>query len=69
MFAHTSALDFELAEDERPDVVISVMSERFLMVLPNDAIGPTTRQIAGWKLEAGDVRPRLLAWPEAEPET
>jgi hypothetical protein len=68
-FAHTASLDFELAQEERPDVVISILNERFMIILPNDMISPTTREVADWKLETGILRPRLAAWPEAGAET
>lgn len=66
VFAHTAALDYELAEEERPDVVISILNERFMIILPNDPVGPPTRAVAAWKLESGTVRPRLAVWPDAE---
>ena len=69
MFAHTAALDYELVEEERPDAVITVLNERFMIILPNDAVGPPTREVAAWKLETGTVRPRLAVWPEAGAET
>lgn len=65
VFAHTSSLDFELAREERPDVVISILNERFMIILPNDMISPTTLEVAEWKLETGVLRPRYEAWPEA----
>ena len=69
VFAHTSSLDFELALEERPDVVISVLNERFMIIPPNDIFSPTTREVAAWKLETGILRPRSVAWPEAAAET
>jgi hypothetical protein len=65
MFAQTAALDYELAEEERPDVVISVLNERFMIIRPNDPGAPTTREVAAWKLDTGVVRPRLAVWPDA----
>ena len=64
-FAHTASLDFELAQEERPDVVISILNERFMIILPNDMISPTTREVASGSSRPGSVRPRLVAWPEA----
>ena len=65
LFAHTAALDYELAEEERPDVVISILNERFMIIRPTDPGAPRTREVAAWKLDTGVVRPRLAVWPAA----
>ena len=68
VFAHTAALDYELVEEERPHAVITVLNERFMILLPNDVLGPPTREVAAWKLETGTLRPRLAVWPDAGAE-
>jgi hypothetical protein len=62
VFAQTPALDFELAEQEAPQLVVSVMNERFLIKPPSDVDGPTVHEIAQAKLAAGDTRPPSSAW-------
>lgn len=37
VFAHASNVDFELVTKERPSVVISLMTERFLLKVPSDS--------------------------------
>jgi hypothetical protein len=61
VFGHIPTLDYELVEEVNPDVVITIMSERFLIVVPED-LHPETlnlRQLEAQKRERGEVlRPR-----------
>ena len=60
-----STLDHELVEQERPDVVVSVMNERFLMTTPDDAGAPTTHDVAQQKMTEGVLREEITLWREA----
>jgi hypothetical protein len=59
VFGHIPTLDYELVEEVEPDVVITIISERFLIEVPEDLTGPTLRELEAQKLAAGKVlRPR-----------
>jgi alginate O-acetyltransferase complex protein AlgJ len=57
VFGHISTLDHELVEQERPDVVISVLSERFLIHPPVDVPSQSLAEHERHKREAGAVLP------------
>jgi hypothetical protein len=65
VFAHTPNLDYELVRQERPDVVISVLNERFLMTVPVDIGARTTREFENEKKVKGLVRQENWFWPPA----
>jgi alginate O-acetyltransferase complex protein AlgJ len=61
VFGHVSTLDYELVEEVRPDVVVTIISERFLIEVPEDLHpgAPTLRELEAGKLARGEVlRPR-----------
>jgi alginate O-acetyltransferase complex protein AlgJ len=62
VFAHMPTVDYELVERERPDVVVSLLAERFLIEVPDDSKGVTVEDLARPKLEKGNTRPRLPLW-------
>ena len=67
MFVHSPTLDFDLIAEERPDVVVSEMTERFLIMVPDDSTARPIRQLEAEKRAAGRLRPRVLNWdPSAE---
>ena len=41
VFVHSPTVDLQLVQDEQPDLVVSVLNERFLMSIPFDADAPT----------------------------
>lgn len=53
VFAQVPTLDRDLIRKERPDVVISIVNERFLLEPPNDHRSPSTTEIAAVKLAQG----------------
>lgn len=53
VFAQVPTLDQDLIEEERPDVVVSVLNERFLVVIPGDLAAPTAREVAAQKTGEG----------------
>jgi hypothetical protein len=58
VFARTPALDLDLIERERPSVVVTVISERFLIGdPPDDDTAPSTAELATANVAAGRVRP------------
>jgi alginate O-acetyltransferase complex protein AlgJ len=64
-FAHNSSLDFELVLEKEPDVVISVMTERFMIRLPFDLPAKPVRQVAREKEARGAIRSRMTWWGPA----
>jgi hypothetical protein len=55
VFAHLPTLDHALVEEEEPDLVVSIVSERFLARVPDDVGAPTLEQVAEEKRAAGQV--------------
>lgn len=55
VFAHLPTLDYTLVEQEEPDLVASIMSERFIARVPDDLTAPTLAEMAKQKEEAGQV--------------
>lgn len=62
VFAQSPSVDMELVERERPHVALTVISERFLLDVPDDEgdIGVEERALA--KAATGSVRPRMNRW-------
>jgi alginate O-acetyltransferase complex protein AlgJ len=56
-FVHMVNLDFDLVRALAPDVVVKVMSERFLIHVPVDAPARTQAQLEAEKIAADDVMP------------
>jgi hypothetical protein len=63
VFVHMPTLDYELVEQVAPDVVISVLNERFLISLPYDVGAPSTLDLIRQKTEAGMLRAETSLWP------
>jgi hypothetical protein len=55
VFVHSPTVDYEIVEEENPDVVISLMTERFLINVPSDSTGPSVRERARSKISEGKV--------------
>jgi acetyltransferase AlgX (SGNH hydrolase-like protein) len=55
--AHNYRLDFDLVEQEQPDLVLVEITERFMVRVPNDADGMTTAQLQLAKA-SGQLDPR-----------
>ena len=63
VFGHVPTLDYELVEEVEPDVVITILSERFLIEVPEDLDPetPTLRELEASKRERGEIlRPRRV---------
>jgi hypothetical protein len=56
VFAHNPSIDFELIYEEKPDVVVSIMSEHFLTGVPWDLPPKSTRERERYKREQGQMR-------------
>jgi hypothetical protein len=52
-FAQTSTFDYETVERTRPDVVVTLMNERFMRKRPSEFSAPTMRELAAEKVEQG----------------
>jgi CBS domain-containing protein len=63
VFAHAPSVDFELVGRARWDVVISVMTERFLIQVPSDSDGPSIAALAREKRKQGRLRGPVLLTP------
>jgi alginate O-acetyltransferase complex protein AlgJ len=57
VFAHIATFDFDLMDRVRPDVVITIMNERFLIKVPLDLTAPTLAQWEEKKRAQGDMYP------------
>jgi alginate O-acetyltransferase complex protein AlgJ len=62
VFAYAPTLDHDLILRERPDVVVSVMNERFLMTIPYDIGAPTVADFEREKKENGLRRDEIDYW-------
>jgi hypothetical protein len=60
VLAHSPAIDWELVEQTHPDVVLSLMAERFLIEVPDD--GTTIASSERSKRETGRTRPPVFIW-------
>jgi alginate O-acetyltransferase complex protein AlgJ len=63
VYAHVATLDFELVKQERPDVVVSVLNERFLITIPHDMGAQSLKELEAQKREEQQFRPALKHWP------
>jgi hypothetical protein len=66
VFCHSPTVDMEVVHAERPDVVVSVLNERFLMSIPVDSEGPSIQELEGEKKAQGLLRAEDWYWPPAE---
>jgi alginate O-acetyltransferase complex protein AlgJ len=55
VFCQMPSLDFQVVQQVRPDVVIGVQNERFLLEVPYDATAPTQGELAASKVMRGRV--------------
>jgi alginate O-acetyltransferase complex protein AlgJ len=62
IFVQRSTFDYDLVERERPDVVVNLMAERFLVCPPDDEGAPTVLEEARLKHEVGRSRPLIPFW-------
>jgi acetyltransferase AlgX (SGNH hydrolase-like protein) len=66
VFAHLPTLDYGLVLEVRPDIVMSVLNERFLVEVPHDVGAPTQRGLEREKRGLGRFRDVWIAeWPRA----
>jgi hypothetical protein len=63
VFVHSPTVDLQLVQRERPDLVVSVLNERFLMVIPFDSEAPSTEQLESDKRAKGLLRKEDWYWP------
>jgi alginate O-acetyltransferase complex protein AlgJ len=69
-FVHLRKLDHEVVWRYRPDAVVTVLTERFLMMVPQDLIAPSQRRMESERRGKGQVRFPFTQWrhaPEADP--
>ncbi len=62
VLVHAPTLDPAVVEVTRPDIVVSLIAERFLIAVPDDAKGRTMRERESHKREYGRIRAPLLYW-------
>ena len=62
VFAHAPTLDRALVEVAQPDIAVTVIAERFLVVVPDDERGRSMREREERKRSLGRVRQPLLQW-------
>jgi alginate O-acetyltransferase complex protein AlgJ len=61
--AQTPRLDYGFVREHEPDVVISVLNERFMIVVPDDLNGPTVRDLEQEKKAHGILRRPMRVFP------
>jgi alginate O-acetyltransferase complex protein AlgJ len=65
IYTWVPTLDYELVERERPDVVVSVWNERFMIAVPNDMTAPSASDVEGRKrAEQEQLRREVRLWPK-----
>ena len=62
LFAHTPSVDFDLVRRADWDLVMNVMTERFLIKVPSDS-GDSIASLARAKLDEGRIRPPVSFTP------
>ena len=55
IFCQMPSLDFQVVRQVRPDVVIGMQNERFLLEVPYDSTAPTQAELAAAKQVEGKV--------------
>jgi acetyltransferase AlgX (SGNH hydrolase-like protein) len=61
VFVQLSTVDFELVRECNPDVVLSILNERFLIEIPNDLTGWSARALEAQKIADGRQTEASLA--------
>ena len=56
------SLDFQVVQQVRPDVVIGLQNERFLLEVPYDSTAPTQAELAAAKEAAGKTYGPRTHW-------
>ena len=62
VFCQMPSLDYQVVQEVRPDVVIGVQNERFLLEVPYDSTAPTQRELAAAKVMQGKVYGPRTHW-------
>jgi hypothetical protein len=72
VFCQMPSLDFQVVQQLRPDIVIGLQNERFLLEVPHDSTAPTQGELAAAKEAQGRVygprthtaTPRVDSWTD-----
>jgi hypothetical protein len=56
VYAYTPRVDYDFIREYEPDVVVSVLNERFMIYVPNDLSGPSLQDMVQQKLAHGLTR-------------
>jgi alginate O-acetyltransferase complex protein AlgJ len=62
VYGHTTSLDFDLVLEHKPDVVVSLITERFMIKVPYDLPKRSVHQMAREKKERGELRGAMNWW-------
>lgn len=62
VLALTSAVDYDLIRQERPDVVVTQMVERYLIEVSDDTVAPSIEELEAEEAPRGPGRPRIPNW-------
>ena len=62
VFCQMPSLDYQVVKDVKPDVVIGVQNERFLLQVPYDSTAPTVAELAASKQMQGKVYGPRTHW-------
>ena len=66
VFAQTPRLDYDFIREHDPDVVISVLNERFMIIVPDDLNGPTVKDLEREKRAHDLVREPIRIFPRRD---
>ena len=70
VYAYTPRMDYDLVREHRPDVVVTVLNERFMITPPDDLRGQSVRELEHEKKAHGLLReetPVFQRRPAAQP--
>jgi acetyltransferase AlgX (SGNH hydrolase-like protein) len=64
VFVQATTVDFEFLAAQSPDMVISVIAERFLIDVPDDETAPSVAEIEYERQAQGRIRPPAAIWKQ-----
>jgi alginate O-acetyltransferase complex protein AlgJ len=62
VYAYTPTLDYDFIREYEADVVVSVLNERFMIIVPDDFGGPSVRDLEQEKKAHGLLREETPVW-------
>jgi alginate O-acetyltransferase complex protein AlgJ len=66
-FVHMATFDSDFVASRKPDVVVNMLAERYLVHVPDDEQGQSVQARAEWKRSIGRSRPQAPYWEITTP--